>query len=276
MTRARRTRHPAKPQLDSDYLTWLNDVWHGDTRELRQARYLHQQVLLRNAFEGSLFWTSVGSRFDEWVDGYRRETGALLFQSVPTLPRIHHKTWESFVSRTWRQNVHENDRWPDAPAGGWWLPDNWFERANDVIRTRFVVRYMDGVTMLSRWLAEHAAETGVEATEKHRAKEYGYYAMHVLVRQDFAAPALDYAGDQHRSSLIEIQVMTQLAEIVGEFTHVSYEVRREREVDAGPFALAIPDPLTRANDLANLSWALEREVVRLRNELTGPRRKRRA
>jgi hypothetical protein len=221
-----------KPEFGPRYFEWLEETWHGDLRELREGRYLHQQADLRQAFESSDYWREVSMRLDDWAETYRQDTKAALFQSPPTLPKLALKPWPSFLSRTWRENVSTNENWPEPPDGGWWLPDNWLERAWDVVRTRLVVRYMDGVRMLASRLVECAEAHPFELPARYEpeAKQNGYYAFHVYVRQPFAVveedTPLECDSKLERCSEIEIQVMTQLAEVISELTHTYYENAR--------------------------------------------------
>ena len=81
-----------KPEFGDPYLTWLDEEkWQGDTRELREGRYLHQQAALREAFEGSDYWNEVATKLSEWAECYWKESGAPLFQATPTLPRLASK-----------------------------------------------------------------------------------------------------------------------------------------------------------------------------------------
>ncbi|TMK93904.1 MAG: hypothetical protein E6G42_05800 [Actinobacteria bacterium] len=258
-----------RPRLGDEYLEWLERTWQGDTRELREGRYLHQQGDLRQAFEGSTYWREVSTRLHDWANDYSKQNEALLFQGAPALPKLVNKPWESFLSRTWRENVHGNQNWPDPPPEGWWTPDNWFERAWDIVRTRFVVRYMDGVRTVAENLVACAEERRFKryARIDQEAKQDGYYAFHVYVRQPFEVAAIDYDGKQGRGSLIEIQVMTSLAEVISGLTHTYYEARRV----AGP---AETPPLwdeesdeADAITLSQQSSALERRVWELRKRI---------
>ncbi|HYZ77051.1 MAG TPA: hypothetical protein VE596_06710 [Gaiellaceae bacterium] len=249
------------------YLDWLERTWQGDMRELRKGRYLHQQADLRHAFETSRYWDEVAAKLQGWADSYRKKTKAPLFQGVPTLPSLVNKSWPSFLSRTWRENVGNNESWDQPPKEGWWLPDNWFERAWDIVRTRFVVRDLDGARELAEQLCQLAERRPFKLGTKldEEAKPNGYYGYHVYIRQEFKVPALDYEGEQDRSSQIEIQVMTQMAEIISELSHPFYEQRREDPTQV-PRLL---DPMSGEADAVGLgqqSRELERKVLQLRRK----------
>ncbi len=258
-----------KPDVGDPYVSWLEDeVWFGDTRELREGRFLHQQADLRQAFETSPFWREVGLLLYDWGDSYSKQKEALLYQGAPSLPRLANKPWQSFLSRTWRENVQNNKGWPEAPGGGWWLPDNWFERAWDIVRTRFVVRYLDGVQTLAENLVEVAQDKfGLEAHCDAEAKADGYYAYHVYIRQPFSVAALDYNGRQERSSNVEIQVMTELAEVISALTHTYYEVRRDSAPLEKPKGWDFDDLEVQATEIARQCFPLEKDIERLREEI---------
>ena len=266
----------SSPELGVEYLDWLDEVWQGDTRELREGRYLHQQGELGQAFEGSDYWREVATRLDDWAHAYTKKTAAPLFHGAPHLPKLAYKPWRSFLSRTWRENVSRNENWPEPPPNGWWLPDNWFERAWDIVRTRIVVRYMDGVETVAKGLVVCAKERhfGLEASFRPEAKADGYYAYHVLVRQPFTVAAVDYDVKLNRYSTVEIQVMTELADLISDLTHAYYERTRESWSEGTPWQW---DPLaeeTMAFELSQDSSKVERQIMRLREKLRAQAAKR--
>jgi hypothetical protein len=260
------TDRDSKPKPGKDYERWLERTWQGDARELRKGRYLHQQADLRREFEASDYWREVSTRLREWAARYAKENEAPLFSGQPALPTLASKPWQSFLSRTWRANVGRNKNWPEEPQGGWWMPDTWFEQAWDIVRTRIVVRYMDGVEILAAELRRCAEEFGLEARVDPEAKRDGYYAFHVYIPQRFQVAALDYEGTQERSSEIEVQVMTEMAAVISELTHTYYEMRREDEQGTVPPLWADTGEWL-ANALHHQSADLEKRVLELRDEI---------
>ena len=215
----------------SDYEQWLARVWTGDRRELRRGRYLQQQRDLQNAFEESKFFTLLENQLRAWSLDYEERKGVPMFGAWPEV-KLEQKPWESFLSRTWRTNVLDNPNWPEPPAGGWLSPDCWFEGLWDVVRTRIVVRYLDGVQFLADRMTELGAAVGAEVRVWTHAQEYGYYAMHVTVRQDFHVQTLNFEVEEERYSKIEIQLTTELQETIGSLTHGYFEKRREEQLDS--------------------------------------------
>lgn len=219
------------PPSREEYESWLARVWKGDRRELRKGRYLQQQRDLQQAFEESPFLRLLRDRLLGWSHEYQVETGVPLFNGAPSGIELNLKPWESFLSRTWRTNVHNNANWPEPPSGGWLSPDGWFEGLWDVVRSRVVVRYLDGVQFLADHMSALGKEVGAEVQVWTHAQEYGYYAMHLTVRQDFEVQTLDFEEWETRHTGIELQLTTELQETIGLLTHGYFEKRREARVE---------------------------------------------
>lgn len=217
------------------YGDWLEGAWGGDTRELRKGRFLHHQTDLHNAFLASSFWKGLPERLLDWEREYRAKTGHPLFIGDP-MPELKFKTWNSFLHKTWRNNILDNSNWPDepvirlvsvdGPVQRWILPDVWYEASWDMIRTRIVVRYLDGVEFMVQRLLDLGKQVELDTSTVQHAQEWGYYAVHVLVPQRFTTPNLVYEADDDRLSQIEIQVTTELQRVVDELTHHYFERRR--------------------------------------------------
>lgn len=222
---ARRKVKPAR----SMYEEWLKEAWEGDRRELRRGRYLQQQRDLRTAFDSSPFLADVRRKLPEWSTDYQRQNGVPLFTGAHPTIDLNLKSWKSFLSRTWRHNVHNNPNWPDPPPDGWLTPNRWFEGLWDIVRTRLVVRYLDGVQFLADCLAKVGKDHDLRVELKTHAQEWGYYAMHITVSQTFDVQTLNYEDVETRSSMVEIQLTTELQETIAILTHGYFETRREEE-----------------------------------------------
>lgn len=271
ITDKKHTGSPPRPALDK-YEGWLADVWKGDRRELRRGRYLQQQRDLQQAFEDSKFLKALRDRMLGWSHDYQLKTGVPLFNGAPPAIELKLKPWTSFLSRTWRTNVHNNANWPEAPAGGWLSPDCWFEGLWDVVRSRIVVRYLDGVQFLADRMSELGEEVGTEVQVWTHAQDYGYYAMHLTVRQPFEVQTLNFEEWETRYTGVEIQLTTELQETIGMLTHGYFEKRRETSVD--------PDQKWQWDYksqeftpfyLGHLLHYLEGMIMRVREEIEKPR-----
>ena len=261
---------PVKPSRDG-YEEWLAHVWKGDRRELRQGRYLQQQRDLQEAFDRSEYLAALRERLPVWAGEYQAVHGVPMFDGAPPAIKLVPKLWSSFVSRTWRENVHNNDDWPKPPPGGWLAPDCWFEGLWDIVRTRIVVRYLDGVQFLAQRMAELGDELDIDVYVKTHAQESGYYAMHINVRQEFQVQTLNFAEQETRHSRIEIQLTTHLQETIGHLTHGFFERRREEKADPDQkWQWDYKSPEFTPYYLGHLLHYLEGMIMRVREEIKQP------
>ena len=92
-------------------------------------------------------------------------------------PILETKTFDSFFHKTWRKNILDNTNFPKEPPGGWILPNNWFSKVNDIVRTMWPVKYLDGVEFMIEKITSLCEEHGIECPYFYEAKEEGYYAV---------------------------------------------------------------------------------------------------
>lgn len=215
-----------KPLSLHAYREWL-DKEHGSAISERQSTY-HESVALkvRDDFEASEFWTRLQGELSEYAAEYEVETGYALFMRPPGSEKLLAKGFRSFLLKTQRKNVLNNPNWPSPPPEGWILPANWYDVINDLVRTSFVVKYLDGVEFLAAKISVLADTLGLESLTTHEAKQEGYYAFHVYVRTDIEVPALTWDTTRIRP-LIELQVTTQLQDVIRRLLHRYYDDRRE-------------------------------------------------
>ena len=160
-------------------------------------------------------------------DKYLLATSYPLFSGSISPPELQLKEFDSFLLKTFRNNVVRNSAWPDAPEGGWMIPPAWFSSANDIVRTYFVVKYLDGVEVLIQEMASLADETAIECHKYYVAGNDGYYAAHVHVRQAYEVPSVDF-DTQRMDITVELQVTSQLQEVIRKLLHKHFENRRQR------------------------------------------------
>jgi len=213
-----------RPQNVEEYKCWLRDKRHVDVTEKTCNYYDTVTRTVKTAFEKSPFWTDLGLNLKEYDAQYLIRDGYRLLAST-SLPELGTKPFDSFLQKTYRKNVLENFNWPSQPEGGWILPDNWFPRINDIVRTCLVVKYLDGVRFILDAMHALCDQHGITSEESLEAREEGYYAAHLYVRQDFEVPKIDW--DTKRINVaIEIQITTQLQEVIRKLLHKYYEKRR--------------------------------------------------
>lgn len=213
-----------KPETMDQYIHWLRRSHGAEISRRTEAHYNAVTSTVKLAFEQSLFWTQLIGKLRDYNDEYLTNTGYGLL--VPTAPEIVVKPYSSFLQKTFRKNVLQNERWPEAPEGGWVTPENWYALIHDIIRTLLVVKYLDGVTFLLEKVRALCEQCGVRWDISFEAREEGYYAAHVNVIQEFEIPRVTWDTERVTMS-VEIQVTTQLQEVIRTLLHKYYEARRQ-------------------------------------------------
>jgi ppGpp synthetase/RelA/SpoT-type nucleotidyltranferase len=100
-----------------------------------------------------------------------------------------------------------------------------FEEIHDIVRTRIVVKYFDGVGLLVDKMCSHFSECGCQVEPDWEAREEGYYAAHLNVIRDYEIPVgLEIIK---KKISVEIQVTTQIKDVINDLTHKYYERKRE-------------------------------------------------
>ena len=222
-----------KPQNSIDYIDWWNDNF--DTQIDLAARKLYDYVstLVKYEFENSDGYKNFIHQIHNYESEYRRSCGYDLLMKKPEEIELYTKEWEKFISKVWRRNVVCNSNWKKEnwnhedcrPEGGWTTPDNWYEEIYDIVRTRIVVKYFDGVKFLLDKMHNHFEYCDCECKPDWEAKEEGYYAAHLNVIRDYELPVgLEI---QKKRICVEIQVTTQMKDVITALTHKYYERKRE-------------------------------------------------
>jgi hypothetical protein len=116
---------------------------------------------------------------------------------------------------------------PNPPKHGWFLPDSCHSRINDVVRTTFVVKYLDGVHFLWNKISELALKHKLPTRIWYEARVEGYYGAHIYIEPTFVVPGLG-ANIDSKKFQIELQISTQLKELLQVLTHPYHELRRRQ------------------------------------------------
>ena len=215
-----------KPKDINEYKKWLKDKHKIEITDQTQRYYESVTNKIKLDFEKSDFWNQLNENLREYNGEYLGRTGYHLF--IPGLkPELDLKPFDSFLLKTFRKNILENKRWCDEPEDGWVLPNNWYSRINDIIRTLFEVKYLDGVEFMISKIKSICEDRGMECKIFLKATEEGYYAAHLYTRQEFEIPKVTWDTKDVDVS-IEIQITTQLQEVIRKLLHKYYEDSRKR------------------------------------------------
>jgi len=214
-----------KPENLNDYKKWLKDNINIEISKRDESYYESVTTRIKSDFEKSNLWETMTRNFKEYNDEYLIETGYQLIRE--TKPEFLIKPFNSLVLKSFRKNVLENPNWPNEPQGGWILPSNWFRTINDILRTLIEVKYLDGVEFLLIKLQSQCEKIQILCTTSLEAREEGYYAAHFYIKQIFEIPKVNWDTEKIDVS-IEIQITTQLQEVIRKLLHKYYENARQK------------------------------------------------
>lgn len=259
---------PESPsQNPSQYAAWLSSIsgFVLDGRWKNHYESVANQMWQQSS--NSPFWRQLTSRLSEIDARYYAQTGYYLLMNRE-IPPIVWKPFDSALDKSWRKNVLLNPNWSAPPTDqGWLIPDQWFSRMNDVVRTILVVRYLDGVAFLASEIDTHARALNLDVKTDYEARDEGYYAAHVYVT--LTAEVTKETWDTQRIDFpFEIQITTQLQESIRPITHPFYVTRRSKAiVPTKPWQWDYGTDEFRANFLAHTLHHVEGLIVDVRDHL---------
>jgi hypothetical protein len=228
--------------------------------------------------------------YDQLVGLFEKLRGELLLDKIravdawangeTALPLVT-KSWESVVDKLYRINIEENST-PGLPPAAltvdeqqskaqvaatsvWVTPPLAHLYANDLIRTKFVVPFLDGVVSVSDRIVEIADELGLRRYRRYHAKDSGYHARHVYVLLNVPTASGGLA-----EIAVEIKVLTKLQDTLSELTHLLYEhnrtgsgeSRKKREI---AWLIDIPD--FDASYVGHSAHFIEASIVKLKQAI---------
>ena len=222
-----------KPDSARKYIEWWNQHFEEQIGLGERKLYSDVSSLVKGQFDHSNEFMFLIHELHNYESEYRRKYGYDLLMGKPEDIKLVDKTWEMFISKVWRKNVVLNSNWNNEdwdpekckPSGGWITPSNWYEKIHDIVRTKIIVKYFDGVELLLNKMCDHFSSCGFKIDPDWEAREEGYYAAHLNVIRNYEIPAGLTVSKMKIS--VEIQVTTQIKDVIGELTHKFYERRRE-------------------------------------------------
>lgn len=221
-----------KPNNFIDYKKWLDRASGGFDFNKGQRHFEAVADKICKDFQASPFWQQLVDHWLKDIDSeYRIERDNFPMMDSTAAPSVSTKSFDSFLLKTFRRNILENTNWPGPPdlpgqTQAWLLPTNWLAHINDVVRTCITVKYLDAAKFLINKLEEHCDTLKLKHRNYFAAVDDGYYAAHLYVRQTYEIPKVTFDTEQV-SVEVEIQVTTQLQEVIRRLLHVHYERRRK-------------------------------------------------
>jgi ppGpp synthetase/RelA/SpoT-type nucleotidyltranferase len=250
-----------KPTYE-EYPQWCADTLHFDPRDEKyRTNYEANAKNARLGVEDHQFTTDVDNMIQELSKG----APPILMSDRLVLQT---KTYTSLIEKTFRHNVVWNRNFPAEPEGGWRAAQNWFSTVNDVVRGLLVCKYLDGPDVVTRRLAEVAKRSGLSSHYESRANDRGYYAYHFYL--SIPTDLLDLNWGKFTSDLtVEIQITTQLQEVLKELTHPFYRNTRASAIRdrSDDWKWQFKSPQFMASYLGHTLHLLEGIIVQLKEQM---------
>ena len=226
--------------------------------------YKQNATFIQTTAQDHDFFTNLENFLKDSSQAYLGKTGAELFMGDLPSPKLIVKPYESVINKSFRYNVLENSNFPAPPPGDWASPNNWFLRFDDTVRSTMVCKFIDGPLFLAEKLKEYAEGYGLVSRFASKQKDDGYYAYHYYVKlpvELFLSGAPTVVDVD-----IEIQLSTQLQDVMYDITHRYYEgLRIQKEVDPGAWKWEVGSNRFRAGYLSHTLHLLEGIILELRN-----------
>lgn len=216
-----------KPSGEEEFVKWMEAKFEVQNEQVK-SNYESNTARMLKDFKDTSFWKKVGQQLKEWDVEYYTEKGVHLFAKMQ-LPDVLGKPYESLLNKAYRKDCLKNNFFPEEPKDGWICPNTWFVRIHDIIRTMFTVKYLDGVKFLDQKLKQLAGDTGCKYYCNYEAHDDGYYAAHAAIIVDMDIVGMDWLKSSQKIE-VEIQITTELQEMVKSLLHKYYEENRKKVI----------------------------------------------
>lgn len=216
---------PVPPQSLEQYIQWAGQAINCAFDDEKIASLYDTNVAsIYNAVNAHEFFTAFPSQAAEWQAIYAKNTSAELFMDRG-VPSLLTKTFTSVVEKTFRLNILWNKDFPGRPKRGWLDHNTLFEQMNDLVRGTLVCRFIDGPQYVAERIVAHAKACKLKVKHYSQERDDGYYAYHVYISFPVAVLDLNWNKKQIFAD-VEIQITTQLQEVLRSLTHKFYEANR--------------------------------------------------
>ena len=204
------------------------------------------------------FWAAANEQLPKWRTEYRALVGSDLLPQHG-LPKFQSKPEASLRDKLIRQcKLHKNDLSRVLETDGPPIP-----KLNDLVRTRVVCRYIDGVDFLAKKFTELGTKMNCSPILSREGKIEGYFAQHITLRHNVI---LRLAGYEQMATInCEIQLASELATRVWDASHPLYEDVRVRGKAPADWQWQPTDPQFIANQLGHMIHLADGLLVHLRD-----------
>ena len=215
-------------------------------------------------FQDHPFTKALSNSLDIWNNEYIKEKNHPLLMDVE-IPPYNRKTYDSYLNKIYRQCYVENKNFPAPPKRGWINDTNFLYKINDLVRNKISCKFIDGPELIAKKLKDLATTHGLRSEYSSRYYDDGYYAYHFYVYFPIDITTGPLACGPNEVA-VEIQISTQLKEVMYEILHKFYADDRSKTVK-DDWKWDIGSLKFKSGYLSHTLHLLEAMIVELRNEL---------
>ncbi len=202
------------------------------------------------------FWSEARRLIDAWRSDYRARKGADLLAE----PGLRDFTFKSAKSceRKVRLMCGQRPEFQAFPEAGPPVP-----QIHDLVRTRIVCRYVDGVEFMADQISALAQARFLEPTRSREGRVEGYFAQHVNFSHEVFYRELGVPTATHIQC--EIQLATELSTRMWDASHLYYEETRGELDDSHQWQWTPEDPKFIAYQLGHVMHLADGLLANLRD-----------
>jgi|SRR6516162_8934843 len=195
-----------------------------------QKNYEFNMRSAQSSVQAGSLMTELVQHLSSLAETYAGDRPNLLYYPAkPSDLSVLIKPFQSVLTKIYRVNYLHNQKFPDEPdQSGFVRYDAIYDhpKMNDLLRARLVCKYMDGPQVVVQGLQAFCQDRDLEFRSYPMNSDMGYYAWHCYMR--IPLEIMIYDSVENKKIWFELQVTTQLAEVITGLTHGLYEGQRVR------------------------------------------------
>nr|WP_315253448.1 hypothetical protein [uncultured Duganella sp.] len=238
--------------------------WYSGHFALKRAQYLVHLGFLNTEIMDHNFTKELAALLPIWDEECKQAKGYPLLMDV-RLSNFNRKSYESVLEKVYRTSYVFNKSFPDAPSAGWITTQNYLSRINDLVRNKISCKFIDGPEIIAQKMTEIANRLGLRSEYFSRNYDDGYYAYHFYVYIPIEIDDGTPAAGKHEVA-IEIQISTQLKEVMYEILHKFYADERSKSFSED-WKWKVGSAKFKSGYLSHTLHMLEGMIVELRDDL---------
>lgn len=211
-----------KSQEILSYIQYKKWIFKTYNRGILKTYYTSVSLKMQNIFSEGDLWKKLINNLDEYEKEHLLSRKYSLITSKDP-PKIVRKPFNSFIDKLYRKYLENPTELPKKRDWDWVYKQ--LGLMNDIIRTNIVVKYFDGVQYLLDEIATICEDERAKYEIDLKARLEGYYAGHINVFSQFEIPTVE-SRTIKINGITEIQVTTQVQDLIKTLLHKYYEKRR--------------------------------------------------